>query len=65
MKFPPKTRVLVSNEPRTMKFEGTVVNFNAYREPSMAYAVQLDLYTEDFVFVGEDQLELIEEEKVV
>lgn len=61
MKFPIQTRVLASNEARTMKFVGTVVNFNDFREPSMTYAVQLDLYTEDLVFVGEGQLELIEE----
>lgn len=60
MKFPPKTRVLVNNEPRTMKFEGTIVGHNDFREPSMAYAVQLDIYSEDVVFVGEDQLEKLE-----
>lgn len=36
--------------------EGTIINFNAYREPSMAYAIDVDGYTRDIVFCGEEEL---------
>ena len=35
------------------KWHGEIVNVSDYREPSMKYAVLLDDYHEDYVFVGE------------
>lgn len=62
MTFERGQRVLVSNIPRTMKFAGTVANVGVFREPHMQYAIDMDLYKGDYVFVGEDQLEKLEEE---
>lgn len=39
------------------KFHGRVANINDFREPSMKYAVDVDGYDEDVVFVGEDRIE--------
>jgi hypothetical protein len=35
---------------------GTIININDYREPSLKYAVEVDGYTEDYMFFGENQL---------
>lgn len=36
--------------------EGTIVNINDFREPSMKYAVDVDGYKEDVLFFGEERL---------
>lgn len=38
---------------------GTIANVSDYRPPSMKYAVDLDNYEGDYIFVGEDALSLI------
>lgn len=53
-------RVLVKDNKGT-KWLGTIININNYREPSMQYCVDLDDYAEDYVFVGEDDIELAED----
>ncbi len=36
--------------------EGTIVNINEFREPSLKYAVNADFYDVDYIFVGEENL---------
>jgi len=36
--------------------EGTIVNINDFREPSLKYAVDVEGYTEDLLFFGENHL---------
>ena len=38
---------------------GTIANVSDFRPPSMKYAVDLDNYDGDYIFVGEDALSLI------
>lgn len=57
-----KDRVLVKDK-QGKKWLGTIININPFREPSMRYCVDLDDYDEDVVFVGEKDLELVEETK--
>lgn len=38
---------------------GTIANVSDYRPPSMKYAVDLDNYEGDYIFVGEDALSVI------
>ena len=45
------------------KWLGTIININDYREPSMKYCVDLDEYDEEYVFVGEKDIELAGEKK--
>ena len=40
---------------------GTIVNVNDCREPSMKYAVVVDGYSEDVLFLGENKLIKMEE----
>lgn len=52
-------RVLVKGE-----YLGNIVSINDFREESMRYAIKLDVYKEDVVFVGEkDMQKVIKEEK--
>lgn len=39
---------------------GKVVNINEYREPCFKYAIDLEEYDEDVVFVGEEQIKILE-----
>lgn len=48
-------RVIVTDESGKEWF-GTVVNISEYRPPEMKYAVDLDEYKDDFVFVGEEKI---------
>lgn len=57
-----KDRVLVKDK-QGNKWLGTIININDYREPSMRYCVDLDKYDKDYVFVGEDDIELAGENK--
>lgn len=41
---------------------GTIVNINDFREPSMKYAVDVDGYDEDVLFFGSKQLTKKQEE---
>lgn len=52
-----RDRVLVKDK-QGNKWLGTIININYYREPSMRYCVDLDKYDKDYVFVGEDDIEL-------
>ena len=38
-------------------WNGTIININFYRPDDMQYAVDLDEYKEDYIFVGEKDLE--------
>ena len=42
---------------------GKVVNINEYREPCFKYAIDLEGYDEDIVFVGEGQINTLEREE--
>lgn len=41
-------------------FKGTIINISDYREPALKYAVDVDNYKDDLVFVSEQALEVIE-----
>ena len=53
-------RVLVKDNQGTKWLE-TIININDYREPSMRYCVDLDDYAEEYIFVGDDNIELAED----
>lgn len=55
MGFKVKDEVIVAN-----KFVGVIVNINEFREPSIKYAIDIEGYDEDVVFVGEEDIELLE-----
>lgn len=38
------------------EWNGVVVNISYYREPDMKYAIALEKYTDDYVFVGDSQI---------
>lgn len=61
MNIEERARVIVTDAFGT-KYKGTVVNVSDYREPSMKYAVELDIGLDDYVFVGEDQIILYKED---
>lgn len=42
------------------EYVGKVVNINEYREPHFKYAIDLEGYDEDVVFVGEEQIKILE-----
>lgn len=58
-----RDRVTVLNNQGVSVGEGTIVNINDYREPNAKYAVDTDFYKEDFLFVGEQNLMKVQEEK--
>jgi len=43
--------------------EGTIINVNDFREPELKFAVDVEGYTEDVLFFGEDSLIKQEENK--
>jgi hypothetical protein len=51
-----RDRVVIIDNNGNPLAEGTIVNINNFREPSMKYAVDVDGYTEDLLFFGESQL---------
>lgn len=55
MKFEVGDKVIILGQ-----WVGTIVNINSYREPSMIYAIDVDGYEEDVIFMGEDEIELHE-----
>lgn len=56
MELKVRDRVIILDKNGIAKAEGTIVNINDFREPSMKYAVDVDGYTEDFLFFGEERL---------
>lgn len=54
-------RVIVINNEGNVAGEGTVININDYRDPDTKYAIDADFYKEDYLFVGINNLKLIEQ----
>lgn len=54
-RFDVDDRVIVHTE--AADYHGKVVNVSEYRPPKEKYAIDLDVYKDDYVFVGEDMLE--------
>ncbi len=54
--FSKKDRVIVLDFKGEPVCPGTIVNINEFREPAVRYAVALDRYTDDLVFVSKEQL---------
>lgn len=50
-----RDRVIVADG-KGKEWHGTVANISDYREPSMKYAVWLDEYDADYVFVGDESI---------
>lgn len=50
-----RDRVIVTDS-KGKAWHGAVVNISYYREPSMKYAVWLDEYDADYVFVGDESI---------
>lgn len=46
-----KDMVSIVDEDGNLLAKGTIVNINDYREPSMEYAVDVDGYDEDVLFL--------------
>lgn len=55
--FNVRDRVLVLG-----KYKGTVYNVNDYRPPEMKYAVDIDDYPDNPVFLGDKHMRLLENE---
>jgi|GEM_PF-2066677 len=51
-----RDRVIVLDSVGSPLGVGTIVNINNFREPSHKYAVNVDGYSEDVLFVGLNQL---------
>lgn len=54
--FSKSDRVIVHDITGNPVSSGTILSINEFREPSMKYAVSIDIYTDDVVFVSEEQL---------
>lgn len=52
-------RVKIVDKDGNVIAKGTVYNINEFREPSMIYAVDVDGYSDDVLFFGEQQLKLL------
>lgn len=52
-----RDRVIVTDG-KGKEWHGAVANISAYREPSMKYAVWLDEYDADYVFVGDESIRM-------
>jgi len=59
-----RDRVTVIDSGGSPLAEGTIVNINDFREPQFKYAVDVDSYTDDLLFFGEENLVKIEEESI-
>lgn len=59
MAFSVRERVQVSNLNNEVVGNGTIINYNDFREPGMEYAVLIDGHKGEF-FVGENQLSKLE-----
>ncbi len=57
-----RDRVIIIDAGGSPLAEGTIININDFREPIHKYAVDIDGFTEDVLFFGENQLVKIEEE---
>jgi len=51
-----KDKVLIIGGTGEVIAMGRIVNINDFREPSQKYAVDVDGYTKDVIFIGESQL---------
>ena len=49
-------RVEVFDEKHGKIGKGTIVNINKFREPDMMYAIDLNHFKEDYIFVGKENL---------
>lgn len=56
MGFQVSDRVLITDENGSPVAEGTIVNVNDFREPSLKYAVDVDGYMDDVLFFGDSKL---------
>jgi len=61
MPFKERDSVLIKNYSGHVLGLGVIVNVNEFREPNMRYAVDAQFYRDDYIFVGEGNLELFEE----
>lgn len=52
-----RDRVIVTDS-KGKEWHGAVANISDYREPSMKYAVWLDGYNTDYVFVGDESIRM-------
>jgi len=56
-------RVWITDSTGMEVAEGTIINVNDFREPELKFAVDVEGYTEDVLFFGEDSLIKQEENK--
>lgn len=56
MELKVRDRVIIIDSVGSPLGEGTIVNINDFREPSLKYAVDVDGYSQDVLFFGERQL---------
>lgn len=56
-------RVTVVDDKGNFFSTGTIINVNDFREPDKKYAVDVDSFLEDVMFLGEANLRKIQEEK--
>lgn len=63
MTFKAKERVVVVNDKGNYFSTGTIVNVNDFREPDQKYAVDVDFFDEDYMFLGDANLRKLQEEK--
>ncbi len=61
MELKVRDRVAIKSITGQPMIEGTIININDFREPSQKYAVDIDGYTEDVLFFGEEHLAKIED----
>ena len=53
-------RVSIIDASGNILANGTVYNVNHFREPSMVYAIDVDGYSDDVVFLGRERLVLLD-----
>lgn len=63
MMFQVKDKVKVLSNHGNVIGEGVIVSINEFREPQFKYAVDADFMYEDYIFVGEENLVKIKEDK--
>jgi len=61
MNFEIKDTVLVRDNNGFIFGKGVIAGINEFREPNMKYAISAEFYKDDYLFVGEENLELFEE----
>lgn len=58
-KFKPRERVNITSPDGSKEFVGTVISYNEFNDPDVAYAVHIDDFCD--VLVSEKQLSKLEE----